>query len=102
MAKSDSNSIITPFGAEEKTAEAPTSTDAIVGFLQDGALPLVAGLIVAVFLLYQFGRWFLTQGAMSEPAVLSEAPVAEVQPPEEQAPEEVEALRASRPWHNKS
>ncbi len=60
MAKTEKTGAVTPFGVEESAeTAATTSTGAITGFLETGALPLIAALVIAAFLIFQFVRWFL-------------------------------------------
>ncbi len=96
MGNSDLNTAITPFGVDEPTTGGSAETDALVAFLQDGALPLLAGLVVAVFLIYQFGPWFLARPAMAAPMPVPEHSVVVREP--EPAQDCDQPLRMQRPW----
>ena len=81
------------------------SLEQVNAFIMDGALPLLAGLIVVVFLVYQFARWYLSgrtivyrsagaEMASAEPV----GPVADEVDDVDEAP----SLRINRPWHSRS
>ena len=104
MGNSESNNGITPFGAEE-TAEttataAPSSMEAFSSYLNEGALFIIAALIVAAFLIFQFTRWFLNQPSAEQ--IPAEADIPRAQPVEvaEAAPEEEVSVRPRRPWNS--
>ena len=86
------------FGADAPT-EKVTSADAMTTFLENGALLVIAALVVAVFLIYQFGRWYLANagGSLQEdPSVLRDRPKNAV--PAAQMPSEGNR----RPWSSKT
>lgn len=101
MGISESNNGITPFGVEasaEPTA-APSSIDTFSSYLNEGLLFLIAALVVAVFLIYHFARWYLNQPTgVQVPVEVGPAPAQPIQTMDEEPAEEV-VLRPRRPWN---
>ena len=104
MGNNGSDGVVTPFGVEVEEAEAANAGDALSVFLQDGALLIAAATIIGVFLIYQFGRWYLSGQARSEG--LGDLPLRDAQPmapvqktdDAEDENTEPETTRMQRPW----
>ena len=102
MGNSESNNGITPFGAEEavETTAAPSSIDTFSSYLNEGALFIIAALVVAAFLIFQFTRWFLNQPSAEQVAAEAEMPRAKPVQVAEAAPSEEPEERPHRPWNS--
>lgn len=87
-----------PFGAETP-AEEMTSADALTTFVESEALQLLAALVIAGFLIFQFARWYLANSrtvAHEDSAALRDRPANAV--PAAQMPAE----KNRRPWASKA
>lgn len=102
MAKTGAIGEVTPFGEVEKTAEAATPPDAMTAFLETAALPLLAGLVVGAFLIYQFVRWYMAQKPVEVEVTRAEYNAAMQQEEEPDDEEERPVQRLERPWQVRS
>ena len=108
-----------PFGAEEsvgaKTAvgtsngplgglsdgkanEASPELDALNAFLIDVAPLLIAGLLVAGFLIYQFGRWYVNNGGFRTPDLELEDEAEAAAAADAEAQPQPASKVTNRPW----